>query len=340
VDNQLFAGDNLAVMRQLPPATIDLALWDPPYNTGAGNLPYLDRRRDWPGFMRPRIAAGRDVLKPGGVMAVHIDERELFRLQDILASVFGAENFLTLLTWLASKGTGGRISRTTEYILIFTKDKGALQLPHVTEPTKNAHQFRNPDNDLRGPWRGIIKAGRTREHGYAIQDYSSGQFVTPKYGWRHPPEKMIERFGQCGLVYEFRDGRLVFLFRSENNGVLPRYFFRDGELRRKEYLSERNGRRSSLHTLISGPGMRAEAGIKELPPGITFPTVKPRALAEKLISHLCPEGGLVLDAFAGSGTTGLAAANLGRRFILIEEAVPELTAERLRRAEVPFKFSL
>jgi len=62
-----------------------------------------------------------------------------------------------------------------------------------------------------------------------------------------------------------------------------------------------------------------------------FPTVKPLALAEKLIRHLCPETGVVLDAFAGTGTSGQAAHNLGRPFILIEDRVANIAAERLRR---------
>ena len=66
-----------------------------------------------------------------------------------------------------------------------------------------------------------------------------------------------------------------------------------------------------------------------------FPTVKPLALAEKLIRHLCPETGVVLDAFAGTGTSGQAAHNLGRQFLLIEDRVADIAAERLRRVGIP-----
>jgi hypothetical protein len=73
---------------------------------------------------------------------------------------------------------------------VFSKDKQQLAkaLPRVTAPTENAHQFKNLDGDPQGPWRGVIKAGRTREHRYEIEDYTTNQFVMPKYGWRHPPK--------------------------------------------------------------------------------------------------------------------------------------------------------
>jgi hypothetical protein len=224
----LIAGDNLPVLSLLPEWGIDLIYTDPPYNIRSDGLPYTDRRKDWPEFMRKRLTAMHRALQPFGALALHIDEHELFRLHGLLAEVFGPENFVTLLTWQSSKGTGGRISRTTEFILVFSKDKQQLAkaLPPVNVPTENAHHFRNPDNDPLGPWRGRIKAGRTREHRYAIEDYTSRKFVTPKYGWRHPPEKMIQRFRESGLHYEYREGRLVFLSRSENNGVLPRYYFK------------------------------------------------------------------------------------------------------------------
>ena len=91
-------------------------------------------------------------------------------------------------------------------------------------------------------------------------------------------------------------------------------------MRRKEYLSQRNSRKASLHTLIDEPGTMAVEGVKQyhriMGKSFDFPTVKPLALAEKLIRHLCPERGVVLNAFAGTGTSGQAAHNLNRPFIL------------------------
>jgi hypothetical protein len=121
----------------------------------------------------------------------------------------------------------------------------------------------------------------------------------------------------------------------EDSTVLPAYFFRDGALRYKYYLGKRNQRRLSLPSLIDGAGTLAVTGLQEyhkiMGRTFNFPTVKPLAVAEKLIRHLCPENGTVLDCFAGTGTTGHACLNLNRRFILIENAVADITEERIRR---------
>ena len=92
--NQLFSGDNLAVMSGLPKESVDFCLFDPPYNTGSKSLPYPDRRPDWPDYMAPRLAAARRPLKSSGCLACHIDDHELESLLRILRDMFGKKNFL------------------------------------------------------------------------------------------------------------------------------------------------------------------------------------------------------------------------------------------------------
>jgi adenine-specific DNA-methyltransferase len=369
--NAIIEGDNLSALyflNQLPEAEggIDLMYWDPPYNTGSQGFYYEDDRTastengesHWSHFIRTRAKNAHYNLKETGCFAVHIDERELQRLWKIMNEVFKPRNFFGLISWLASKGTGGRISNTTEFILIFAKNASALHknLPIVSYPTENAHHFKNPDNDPRGPWRGRIKAGRTRAHQYGIEDYNTGLFAKPTFGWRHTPERMVVRFQQEGLNYAYDKAnyRLVLLSPPKLNGVLPQYYFKNGELRRKEYRTARDSRPGSLHTLIEGRGMRAEEGTKTFraimgihPLDFNFGTIKPVDVCKKLIRHLCPENGLIVDAFAGTGSAAQAVLELNkeynhsRRFILIERggwqkgektfSVNEILAERVRR---------
>jgi adenine-specific DNA-methyltransferase len=337
--NQLFCGDNLAVMSGLPEELVDFCLFDPPYNTGSKSLPYPDRRPDWTGYMAPRLAAARRLLKSSGCLACHIDDHELENLLRILREVFGKKNFLANISWVTSRGGSfGNISHITEPILVYAKDRKSLRLPIVHSPTKNDHQFTNPDNDPAGRWRSQIKAGRNREHRYAIQDYTTGEFVFPTYSWHCKPEEMVAKFARCGIVYQYRSERLELISPPPSSSVLPKYYFDKNVLRRKEYLSQRNSRKASLHTLIDEPGTMAVEGVKEyhriMGKSFDFPTVKPLALAEKLIRHLCPEKGVVLDAFAGTGTSGQAAHKQNRPFILIEDRVANIASERLRRVGI------
>ena len=96
----------------------------------------------------------------------------------------------------------------TEPILVYAKDRKSLRLPVVHSPTKNGHQFTNPDGDPAGPWRSQIKAGRNREQRYPIQDYTTGKFVSPTYGWHCKPADMVAKFARCGIGYAYRNGRL------------------------------------------------------------------------------------------------------------------------------------
>jgi DNA methylase len=152
---------------------------------------------------------------------------------------------------------------------------------------------------------------------------------------------MVAKFERCGVEYRYQNDRLELVNGPSASTVLPKYYFENGVLRRKEYLSQRNKRKASLHTLIDGPGTLAVEGVrlyhKIMGKTFDFPTIKPLAVAEKLIRHLCPEEGTVLDAFAGTGTTGHAVLSLNkqfgheRRFILIDDVHANTTAERLRR---------
>lgn len=374
--NAIIEGDNLSSLYLLDRLAetnlpfVDLMYWDPPYNTGSKGFYYNDDRSilesgesHWAQFISSRMEYARFRLKETGAIAVHIDERELWRLAQIMDKVFGHQNFFTLITWHSSKGGGKKLSNTTEYILVYAKNISQLRdaLPHVTYPTKNAHNFTNPDNDPKGPWRGKVSSGRNRKQQYEIEDFTRpGVFVKPTYGWRHTPKKMIGRFAGCGIAYDYdkTKDRLFLVATPVLNGVLPRYYFRDGVLRKKEYLYERNTRHGSLHTLIDnrmdGPGILAAEGVKTFravtgvnPLAFDFETVKPLAMVKKIVRHLCPENGLVVDAFAGMGTTAQAVLELNRdlghsrRFILIEcggwqkdgisFTVNDYMAERIRR---------
>jgi adenine-specific DNA-methyltransferase len=254
--------------------------------------------------------------------------------------IFGKSNQLYITPWQAGKsGTGaGR----AEFVVIFARDKASWKLQAVPRPTRS-NNFSNPDNDPRGPWRKRnAAAGLNQRHLYAIQNYLSGDYVLPpgNCSWRREPKAMVERLARAQLSYRYDadKDRLDYIGPAYPVlGVLPDYFFdpEDGRLYRKEFRSVRDARPTAFPSIIQSyngnfpprEGIEAKAGKAELRQltGESFDTVKPVAVEKLLLEYLCPVDGLVLDFFAGTGTTGHAVLSLNRerghtrRCILIEE---------------------
>lgn len=427
--NLVIEGENLQAMTTLYRyrGQVDLILTDPPYNTGRGfryndkwdedpNDPDLGvevlidddgRHTKWMRFMWPRLKVMMDILKPNGVLAICIDQRELFRLGQMLDELFKEHNRLAIINWQKSyspRGDRSHVSTATEYILVYAKDqeKATTRLLPRTE-AMNA-RYRTPDNDPRDWKSSDLSAGKGESNQgmvYAIQSPFTGDLSYPPPGccWRPAPRRVRQILEEWGVKYEFRDMHdqdkraelLSFpvtklkaakaLMLAEplksaqekakarfEQGAWPRiYFGLDGLGRpsEKRYLDEvKRGKVPMTYwadddydeplVLEAGSWPHTESGhsqtgIQELDaivgPNHGFSTVKPLKLFEKIIQIWCPPDGLVMDPFAGSGTTGHAILDLNnisgsdRKFILIEQGRPDrgdpyarsLMADRLRR---------
>jgi adenine-specific DNA-methyltransferase len=430
--NQVIEGENLQAMVTLyrDRGQVDLILTDPPYNTGRdfryndkwdddpndpglGELVAEDdgsRHTKWMKFMWPRLKVMRDMLKPGGVLAICIDHRELFRLGQMLDELFREENRVAVISWqkmAGSKNQDQGVSTTTEYILVYGRDLDEIKTGKVERSGVTAGGYRNPDRDPKGPWAPsdstLMGASSHAGQVYAIQNPFTGKLHYPQEGrcWRNERAKMKAAVEAWGVVYEdvdlgdgLRPGLVIRGVRDPKNagpktdpviakarssalarhaaGNWPRAFWRadrqrrpgEGELRYKTYEEEvKEGVVPTTYwpdewdvlELGSTAWPHEEAGtthtgLRELNAivgrGHGFDTVKPLALIERIINLWCPEDGLILDPFAGSGTTGHAVLKLNqedsasRRFVLIEQGRPEkgdpyarsLLANRLQRA--------
>jgi adenine-specific DNA-methyltransferase len=344
---ELLLGDCFAVFSGLSQyrGLVDCILIDPPYNSGNRRLPYRDCRTagEWSDFIHSRIAAAYPFLSRRGCIAVHINDNQLGSLLRIMEDIFGKSNQLHITPWQAGKsGTGaGR----AEFVVIFARDKASWKLQAVPRPTLS-NNFSNPDNDPRGPWRKKNAAsGLNQRHRYPIQNYLTGDYVSPpgNCSWRREPEAMVKRLARIQLCYRYDAAlhRLEYIGppcrASLASGVLPDYFFdrEDGRLYRKEFRSVRDARPTAFPSIIQSyngnfpprEGIEAKTGKAELRQltGKSFDTVKPVAVEKLLLEYLCPVDGLVLDFFAGTGTTGHAVLSLNRerghsrRCLLIEE---------------------
>lgn len=432
--NLLIEGDNLQAMATLyrDRGQVDLIIADPPYNTG-GDFRYNDkwdtdpndpgigelvkpddgaRHTKWMRFMYPRLQMMRSMLKPGGVLAICIDHRELFHLGQMLdePQLFGAANRLAIINWQKMAGVKNHdkgVSTGTEYVLVYAKSAELAVTGKVERSEVTASGYTNRDQDPDGPYAPsdstLMGASTHAGQVYAIQNPFTGRLHYPQQGrcWRNERSKMKAAVEEWGVAYddvEIGDGlRPALIIKGCKNpanpnlkkdpvlraaratavarreaGNWPRFFWRDdrsrrpgeGELRYKTYASEvAEGVVPTtfwadddfdLLTLDAVSWEHEQSGTsdvgqKELNAvvgrGHGFETVKPMALFQKIITIWCPADGLVLDPFAGSGTTGHAVLDLNartgatRRFTLIEQGRPEkgdgyartLSADRLQR---------
>lgn len=426
--NLVMEGENLQAMVSLYKyrGQIDLGLTDPPYNTGQDfryndrwdedpNDPDLgqlvpeddgSRHSKWLRFMTPRIWMMREMIRPGGVFAICIDHRELYRLGILLDQIFGEGNRLGVINWqksYAPRNDKTHLSSATEYVLVYAKndDRAATGLLPRTE-TMNA-RYKSSDGDPRR-WKesDITAPGASTHPGmlYAIQSPFTGELHYPSEGrcWGAEKKRMknfLEAWGPKYVEKELDDGMKKALvikgaplsgddgFDPKNKiltkarraaekilkaGNWPEAYWGaagQGVFAMKRYLEDvKQGmvpttywaaddydvpfeiENSSWGYKQSG---HSQTGVNELNDivgkGHGFETVKPLKLFKKIIQLWCPPDGVVLDPFAGSGTTGHAVLDLNhrteasRRFILIEQGRPDrgdsyargLTAERVRR---------
>lgn len=192
--------------------------WDEdPNDTGLGEFVAADDRArytKWMKFMYPRLQMMHLMLKPGGVLAICIDHRELFCLGQMLDELFQPENRLAIINWqktVATKSDKTHVSTSTEYVLVYAKD--ARKAKTSLLPRDN-RRYSNPDNDPLGDWREGNLTARTwvQRDDYAIQSPLTGELHTPAGGgaWRHPKRNIKRWLEEWGTEYEevdLHDGR-------------------------------------------------------------------------------------------------------------------------------------
>lgn len=402
MNNMIIKGDNVTVMNGLLDNTsygagsIDLMLWDPPYNTGNKHFMYGDKflsHESWLRFMQERFVIAKKLMKESGSIAVHISYHELFRLGLLMDEVFGEDNRLGIINWECSyspKNDSKGIASTTDYVLVYASNKKKFARGIVPRTEKMNAAYGNHEGDtsvyksggLDGPWRNgnIIGAwrqenfsrfGRPRDaqYNYGIQNPFTNKIHYAPAGreWRISRDKALFYLKDWYVEYYINEqGDLVIpegqsrdrAQEIQKTGPWPRIFFGksgNGGPIEKRYLKNLKSEGRVLGTYwdidemgcislpyeVSGHNGEAKKLIKEILGGNTvFNTPKPLKITELLIQYLSPKDGVVLDAFAGSGTTAHGVLSLNaqdptcnRSFILIEseDYVETITCERVQR---------
>jgi len=322
-DNHLIFGDNLLALKALEQdfrGKVKCVYIDPPYNTGSAFAQYDDglEHSIWLALIRDRLEMLRNLLAEDGSIWVQLDDNEAHYCRVLMDEVFGRQNFVANVVWnksYAVRSNAQFFSTAHEHLLVFCKDRSRFNPNKFSRTAKQEARYENPDNDPRGPWQSVTMTislvGGARGRQYAKTGVSenifevespSGKAFTPPPNrcWSRSPAG-FKALDQDKRIWWGPKGdrapRLKLFLKEAEEGILPTTLWADGE----EFGLNQQGVR--------------EIRELQLP---DFPTPKPERLIRKVLEIGTNPGDLVLDSFAGTGTTGAVAQKMGRRWIMVE----------------------
>lgn len=372
--NLMIEGDNLEVLKLLQKSyagKVKLIYIDPPYNTGK-DFVYPDNFQDniknyleltgqveggakissnteasgrfhteWLNMLYPRLKLARNLLGDDGAIFINIDGSEIENLLFMLNEIFGEENSISCAVWekrVSPANDAKWFSSDHDFVVVYAKNKEVWRPNKLTRNQSQLANYKNPDSDHRGPWNSATyTCNKSKDERpnlyYSITNPHTGEEVWPK-------ETAVWKYGQNvssmhqadGRLYWGADGRAAFprakLFLSEMDNVVPRSVWGYDDVGHTQEAT------TELKLLFDGSQV--------------FDSPKPVRLLNRIIELGCSsEDDIVLDFFAGSGTTGhscfsRSSEGYPNRFILIQLPEPiengefnhiaDITKERLRRA--------
>jgi len=320
-DNRLIFGDNLLALKALEQefgGKVKCVFIDPPYNTGSAFTHYDDglEHSIWLGLMRDRLEIIRQLLADDGSLWITIDDNEAHYLKVMCDEIFGRGNFVASVIWEKSdspKMDSRYFSSRHDYILVYAKNISSLTLLQLPDDSDEAlkHYNKIDSNGRRyytKPLRAMGSGDDTKEARPTLFFPISAPDGTPVYPKRQDGVDGRWRWSQERVQ---KDSDLLEWVKSKN-GWNPYYkiFAEKAKQRPPETIwthQEVGSNRTSK--------MEAKALINQLS---QFDTPKPEALLKRIFDIATNPGDLVLDSFAGSGTTGAVAHKMGRRWIMVE----------------------
>ena len=360
--NLIIHGDNLHALKALLPmyaGRVDCIFIDPPYNTGNEGWCYNDnvnspmlrewlksnpvgiedglRHDKWLCMMWPRLRLLHELLSETGSLWMTLDDNEIHRARMMLDGIFGEQNFVACMVWQkrSSPDNDETFSTAThDYILCYAKDSQSVFFQRLIRTEEADARYTNPDNDPRGSWTSSDLTRREfREHDYYEIQLPSGRWVKPAQGrsWSIPREG-FDKLRQENRLWFGPDGdampRRKRFLSDVSQGMVPTTWWS---------LSDVSGTQEAKKEI-------AKLFVQE--PNV-FATPKPLGLLAHVLEIASTQNSLILDSFAGSGTTAHAVLSANakddgnRKFILVEceDYADPLTAERIRRVINGYAFS-
>ena len=375
--NLIVEGDNLEVLKLLQKSylgQVKMIFIDPPYNSGndfiypddftetlqtyleytgqtdrAGKKFSTNTEADgrfhsnWLNMMYPRLYLARNLLRDDGMIFVSIDDHELLNLRALMNEIFGEENFIDTIVWKKRYGGGAKerhLVTIHEYILMYGRDKSSvaeLFVPLTPEAIKRYYKYTDDNFERWGPYRiHPLESMKSFEERKKLQfpiEAPDGTMVMPKRQWRWSPDR-VQRAKKEGALEWLRD-------KQGGWTVYSKQYLRNDEQQRETKFF------SIIDDVYTQDGTNEIIDLFGDAQVFSFP--KPSKLIEKLItlSTETNDQDLVLDFFAGSGSTAHAVATLNakdggnRRFVLVQLPEPtgrsdfatisDITKERVRR---------
>jgi adenine-specific DNA-methyltransferase len=316
-ENFLVFGDNLLGLKALEQqltGKIKCIYIDPPYNTGSAFEHYDDgvEHSIWLSLMRDRLEILYRLLSNDGLFWLQLDDNEVYYAKAVLDEIFGRSNFISSVVWqkVFAKKNKALISGSHDTLLVYAKDISQVRRFLLPRTDEQASAFKNPDNDPRGPWQSVAysvqseDAERRVAYRYPIK-LPSGRAVVPPSGrhWNGLPDRTAA-LRQDNRLWFGPDGnnppRLKVFLNEVQEGIVPDSWWPHEE---------------------TGNNQEAKKEMLSLFPNQEpFSTAKPERLIKRVIEISTRQNDMVLDSFAGSGTTGAVAHKMGRRWIMVELA--------------------
>lgn len=353
-ENMIIHGDNLEALKALLPryeGKVKCIYIDPPYNTGNENWIYNDNVNDprikkwlgevvgkegedfsrhdkWLCMMYPRLRLLQQLLSDDGAIFISIDDNEQANLKLICDEIFGENNFICDLIWRSADSSNNdakQFSCDYNHTLVYSKVPG-WQPKKFTRRLENNQHYKNPDHDPRGAWfSGNLSSPNPRENlRYDIVSPNGTIIHSPKNGWRWSQERMNKMIADKSVIFTNAQTRIIKkTFLKDQAGIVPSNIWWD--------VKDTGHNRNAKYELLKI--------FSELHSSEVFKTPKPTKFIEKIIQLFLKDKMVILDSFAGSGTTAHAVLNMNkkdgghRKFILVEmmDYAETITAERVRR---------
>jgi len=315
-DNLLIRGDSLDALRALVHTPelaaeyrgkVKLVYIDPPFNTGQAFEHYDDSLEHsvWLGMMRERLTLIKELLSPDGSVWVHLDDAEMAYCKVLMDEIFGRQNFIATVVWQKrySRENRSALGSVHDSVLVYAPLGADWRKVRNRLEREGAKEYRNPNNDPRGPWRLVPMTAQ------GFRPNQMYEIVAPN-GKVHVPPK-----GRCWGLLEDRylallsEGRVKFGANGNGQPGVLRYFDEDqGLVPWSWWTHDEVGHNDESKKEMFGLFAEEDA----------FTTPKPERLLQRVIHIGSNPGDIVLDCFAGSGTTAAVAHKMGRRWVTVE----------------------
>lgn len=352
--NKIIHGDNLEALKALLPeyeGRINCIYIDPPYNTGNEGWVYNDNVNDpkikkwlhqvvgkegedlsrhdkWLCMMYPRLKLLHKLLADDGSIFISLDDNEQANFRLIMDEIFGGWNFVANIIWQKRTSPDARLNLgpAHDFVVCYAKVKRNKTFNLVPLTEGREKDYKNPDNDSRGSWASVDITGQ-KGHATASQFY---EITTPSGRKLLPPQNRCWAIAEQTFKDLHNDNRIW--YGKDGNG----------KPRQKKFLSESEGTTVWTWWTNTDVGHNQEAAKELLQifgKDADFETPKPTRLIDRILRLASGKNSIILDSFAGSGTTAHAVLKLNnedrrnRKFILIEteDYAETLTAERVKR---------